>query len=70
MAYAASHDLVEGHAAKVASSGKSWFGRFVDAVVESRERSARREIARHQFFVSDTRQFMKGVDPNTLPFED
>lgn len=64
MAYAMTHAELTGGEMKKAG----WFGRFVAALAESRERAARREIARHELFVSDTARFMKGVDADRLPF--
>ena len=33
--------------AKIAAPGKSWFARFMDALIESRMQQARRELATH-----------------------
>jgi hypothetical protein len=68
MAYALSHTDLIGPEAEKRAAHRGWLSRLVDAMVESRERAARREIARHQFFVSDTARFMKGVDEKNLPF--
>ena len=70
MAYAAAHDhlVPEVSEASTVAGHHGWFARFLEAMIESRQRAARREIARHEFFVSDTARVMKGVTEETLPF--
>lgn len=47
-----------------------FFGRFVQALMESRRIAAEREIARHERFIAEVNAFNKGgqVKTDDLPF--
>ena len=47
---------------------KSWLARFVDATIESRMRSAAREIERHKHFLPLSDDMKTGFPASSLPF--
>jgi len=51
-----------GKSAAQAASRKTWFARFMDALVESRMQQAQREIAKHIHL------FPSNVDESNTPF--
>lgn len=58
--------------AKTAAPGKSWFARFMDALVESRMQEARRELAAHvqllPYSLDERGNRLVKIGVNDMPF--
>jgi hypothetical protein len=73
MALTFTTDMFAGQAApaqslKVASAGKGWFARFINAMAESRQRAALVDIRRHHHAISEAILLAPDTRPSALPF--